>query len=210
MNSTRDRILTTLLQQPRASINVLAHAVGINAISVRHHLINLQAEGLITAEEERHGVGRPRLVYTLTEKGLERFPSRYLSLTNRLLDQLKESLPKKTIDRLFVQMAKEMAAEYAPLVASLPMEEKLNMVKALLAKEGFSVEWEKDGERYLIHEISCPYYHIGQSHPEVCEVDQTVIATILANPVEKVGCIFSGQKHCSYAINVTPASDKPK
>ena len=71
MKSTRDRILQTLLHQPRASINKLAEAVGINPISVRHHLTNLQMEGLVDAQEERHGVGRPRLVYVLTQEGME-------------------------------------------------------------------------------------------------------------------------------------------
>ena len=48
MNSTRDRILQTLLRQPRTTINELAEAVGINPISVRHHLTNLQVEGLVS------------------------------------------------------------------------------------------------------------------------------------------------------------------
>lgn len=85
MKSTRDRILQSLLHHPRSTINVLAGEIGINPISVRHHLTNLQAEGLIKAEEERHGVGRPRLAYSLTEDGMERFPTRYLRLTTRLL-----------------------------------------------------------------------------------------------------------------------------
>ena len=34
-------------------INELAEVVGINPISVRHHLNSLQADGLIEAEEER-------------------------------------------------------------------------------------------------------------------------------------------------------------
>lgn len=201
MNTTRERIFKTLLHQPKSSISQLAKSVGISAISVRHHLTNLQAEGLVSAEEERHGVGRPRLVYSLTEIGVERFPTRYLTLTNRLLNQIKETLPKQTVNRLFVQMAQELAASHAPQLASLPMEQKLNALKELLAEEGFSVEWEKTGEGYLIHEVSCPYYHIGQSHPEVCKVDQTMIATMLSIPVEKVSCILNGQKHCSYAIN---------
>ena len=46
MKSTRDRILQTLLRQPRRTINELAEAVGINPISVRHHLTNMQVEGL--------------------------------------------------------------------------------------------------------------------------------------------------------------------
>ena len=57
MKSTRDKILNTLLTQRQATIKQLSEVVGINGISVRHHLINLQAEGLVTAEEQRHGVG---------------------------------------------------------------------------------------------------------------------------------------------------------
>ena len=89
MKSTKDKILQTLLRRPKITINELADAVGINPISVRHHLTNLQMEGLVSADEERHGVGRPRLVYSLTEDGMERFPTKYLRLTTRLLAQMR-------------------------------------------------------------------------------------------------------------------------
>src|SRR5512135_1037556 len=126
MKSTRDRILQTLVSQPRSTITDLASAVDINAISVRHHLTSLQAEGLVAAEEERHGVGRPRLVYGLTEKGLERFPTRYLRLTNRLLDQMKDSMPPAVISKLFSAMASEIASDYAQQIKTLTVEEKLD------------------------------------------------------------------------------------
>jgi DeoR family transcriptional regulator, suf operon transcriptional repressor len=200
MKSTRERILQTLLSHPRSTINELAEAVSINAISVRHHLISLQADGLATAEEERHGVGRPRLVYFLTEKGLERFPTSYFRLTNQLLDQLKESLPEPVVTNLFSQMAANLAAGYTQQIQSMSIEEKLNLIKELLAKEGFSVEWEKQGDQYAIHEITCPYYHVGQSHPEVCSVDQTLISTVLSIPVEKINCVLQGDAHCTYLI----------
>jgi len=74
MKSTRERILQTLLVNPHSTISDLAEAVKINNISVRHHLINLLAEGYIVAEEERHGVGRPRLVYSLSQAGQENSP----------------------------------------------------------------------------------------------------------------------------------------
>lgn len=200
MKSTRDRILQTLLNHPNSTIIDLAGAVGINAISVRHHLTSLQAEGLVTAEEERHGVGRPRLVYSLTEKGLERFPTRYLRLTNRLLDQMKEALPPAAISKLFSQMAAGIAADYAEQIKSFTVEEKLEFIKSLLAAEGFSVEWERRGEDYLIHEITCPYYHVGQSHPEVCTVDQALISEVLSIPAHKINCVLTGDAHCTYVI----------
>jgi len=200
MKSTRDRILQTLLRQPRASINELAEAVGINPISVRHHLTNLQMEGLVDAQEERHGVGRPRLVYVLTEEGMERFPTRYLRLTTRLLAQMKESMPQPMISKLFTQVAEGLAAEYSEQVKGLSMEERLETVKELLADEGFTVEWEKAANGYLIHEITCPYYQIGQNHPEVCTVDQILISKMLAVPANKVQCILEGNAHCTYLV----------
>lgn len=200
MKSTKDRILQTLLRKPRITINEIAEAVGINAISVRHHLSNLEKEGLIDAQEVRHGVGRPRLVYSLTQDGMERFPTKYLRLTTRLLAQMKESMPAPAVAKLFSQVAEEMASDYSEQIKDLSMEERLDFVKDMLAQEGFTVEWEKKGSEYQIHEITCPYYQIGVAHPEVCTVDQTLISKMLALPANKVQCILDGGAHCTYVV----------
>lgn len=200
MKSTRDKILQILLRQPRQTINEIAEAVGINPISVRHHLTNLQMEGLVAAEEERHGVGRPRLVYALTEDGMEKFPTRYLRLTTRLLAQMKETMPEPVVTKLFSRIAEDLASEYAGQMQGLDMEERLDFVKEMLSQEGFTVEWEKKDDQYQIHEISCPYYQIGIAHPEVCTVDQALISKMLAVPANKVQCILDGGTHCTYIV----------
>ncbi|MBI2759448.1 MAG: winged helix-turn-helix transcriptional regulator [Chloroflexi bacterium] len=208
MKSTRDRILQTILRQPRRTINELAEAVSINPISVRHHLTNLQMEGLVSAEEERHGVGRPRLVYALTEEGMEKFPTRYLRLTTRLLAQMKESMPGPVISQLFSQIAEDLANEYSERMSGLSMEERLDFVKEMLGEEGFTVEWEKKGNQYQIHEITCPYYQIGVAHPEVCTVDQALISKMLAVPASKIECILSGGSHCTYVVQAGQSTSR--
>jgi DeoR family suf operon transcriptional repressor len=205
MNSTRDKILKTLLRKPRSTINEMAEIVGINPISVRHHLTNLQMEGLVNAQEERHGVGRPRLVYLLTEDGMEKFPTRYLRLTTRLLAQMKESMPGPVVSKLFGQIAEDLASEYASDMQGMSMEERLDFVKDMLGDEGFTVEWEKKDGNYQIHEISCPYYQIGIAHPEVCTVDQTLISKMLALPASKVQCILDGGSQCTYLVQPAEA-----
>lgn len=200
MKSTRERILQTLLNNPRSTINELADAVGINAISVRHHLNSMLADGLVTSEEERHGVGRPRLVYYLTDEGLERFPTRYFRLANRLLDQLKGALPASAIESLFSTMAKDLAEEHSRQTKNLSFEEKLNFLKKLLSEEGFIVDWEKVGDDYHIREVTCPYLQVGQEHPQVCLVDQTLISMVLAIPAQKISCVLTGDHHCTYVV----------
>ncbi|HJW91255.1 MAG TPA: winged helix-turn-helix transcriptional regulator [Anaerolineales bacterium] len=203
--NTRERVLQTLLRKHRCTINELAEAVGINPISVRHHIAKLQADGLVTSEEERHGVGRPRQNYFLTEAGLEHFPTRYMRLTVRLLKQLKEHLPSGIVGQLFTEMAADMVQDYAnhARLHGMDTEQRLELVKSLLREEGFDIEWVRQGDEYHIREISCPYLHVGQNHPEICWVDQTLISTVLNLPAEKVKCVLDGDNYCTYVVTST-------
>ena len=209
MSTTRERILQTILNRQRCTINELANVVEINPISVRHHIIKLQAEELVDSEEERHGVGRPRRVYFLTEAGLERFPTRYLRITNRLLDQMKDVLPNSTLDKIFTQVGEGLASDFTGEVdlRSLNMEDRLDLLTELLLDEGFIVEWERKGDEIHIKEMNCPYYKIGQNHPEVCTIDQTLISNVLSVPATKIRCILDGDSFCTYVIPMIPTSD---
>jgi DeoR family suf operon transcriptional repressor len=202
MTTTRERVLNTLLTRPRSTINNLAESVGINPISVRHHIARLEAEGLVDSDEELHGVGRPRRVYFLTEHGVEHFPTRYMRLTLRLLEQLKESMPEQTVKQLFSTMAEGLVEDYTGdgQTDGLSMEERLDLLQKTLTKEGFNVEWEKKGPAYHIREINCPYLHVSQNHPEVCTVDQALISAFLDVPAEKVTCVLHGDANCTYIV----------
>lgn len=198
--STRDKVLYTLLNHPRATINDIADAVGINNISVRHHLTSLQAENLVECVEERHGIGRPRLVYSLTDQGSEKFPTNYMRLATRILAQMKNSLPPNVVEQMFNSIATEMSTEHQEEARQLTLEGKLNLITRVLESEGFTVNWEKTSDGYIIQESSCPYYHVGQDHPEVCNVDMTMISNLLSVPVEKTGCVLGGSSQCTYFI----------
>lgn len=202
MSSTKERVLQTLLTQPRQTIIELAGNVGINPISVRHHMSNLQAEGLVISEEKIHGVGRPRRVYFLTEAGFEKFPTRYVRLTIRLLEQLKETMPAPLVNQLFAQIAEELAHDFtsSKSLQNMSIEERLDSMKEWLTQEGFQIEWEKRGNQYHIVETSCPYYHVGQDHPEICAVDQVLISSVLSSPASKTKCILNGDHHCLYVV----------
>jgi len=200
---TRDKVLRTLLTRPRRTINELADEVGISPISIRHHISSLSAEGLVNSDEERHGVGRPRQVFFLTESGVEQFPTRYVRLTIRLLEQLKETMPAALVKQLFTQMAQELAKDLAADANThgLTMQERLDLVKHILQQEGFTIEWEQQGDQYQIREVSCPYYFVGQDHPEVCAVDQILISTMLSSPAAKTKCILNGDTCCTYVVS---------
>ncbi|MBI3159299.1 MAG: winged helix-turn-helix transcriptional regulator [Chloroflexi bacterium] len=208
MSNTREIILRELLGRQRCSIYDLAEAVGISPIAVRHHISRLEAENLIASESERHGVGRPRRMYFLTDEGMERFPTRYLSLSMRLVETLKESFPAEVVNRLFREiassLAKELMDDSGNSAASLT--ERLELVRHGLSAQGFTIEITESAGNFEIRETSCPYIHVGQEHPEVCLVDQTLIATVLATDIEKTHCVLNGDAYCAYSAPRIPVN----
>jgi predicted ArsR family transcriptional regulator len=111
------------------------------------------------------------------------------------------------VKQLFTQMALDISSEYSQITETMSIEEKLNLITDILSREGFTVDWDHDTDGYRINEISCPYYHIGQKHPEICNVDQTMIASILSIPVEKISCVLGGGNQCTYLVKQTPVSE---
>lgn len=201
-NNTRDRVLKTLLMNHRSTVNELAEAVDINPISVRHHVNKLEAEGLIQSEEERHGVGRPRLVYSLSEKGMEQFPQRYLDLTLRILRQLKESLSPEMVSTLFQEIAEDMAEEITADInlGDLSLEERLTLLQKVLTREGFTVRLNSVDDEFHLVEASCPYHHVGEDYPEICVVDQELISRFVTVPPTRIECMLDGDDRCVYRI----------
>lgn len=200
MKSTREKILRTLLAFPGSTINDLAEAVGINGISVRHHLTALEAEDLIKSAEERHGVGRPRLIYSLTEKGIEKFPTSYLQLTKRILETLNQKLSPNALQAFFEEIGAEIAQPYLHDLEGKSLDTRIQLVKTALTNEGFIVELSKDEQAYTMSSLSCPYYRIGLDHPVVCTIDHTVINKLTGAEIEVESCIFDGADRCTYRI----------
>ncbi len=205
--STRDLILANLRRKGQCSVSELADLTEISPISVRHHLAVLQAEGFVTAIPERRGVGRPRLLYSLTEAGLERFPTKYLALTNRLLSEIKGRLPQEVVEQLFRDMAANMASEMSAQIEGLPMAQRVDRLLQLLSDQGFEAraEVDKQGD-YRVTELNCPYYRISLRHPEVCTIDAEIISQALDASVHRQSCILSGDRNCTFSVHMpTPA-----
>jgi predicted ArsR family transcriptional regulator len=141
-------------------------------------------------------------MYSLTEQALELFPTRYLRLTNRLIEEIKESMPEGKVLELFASVAANMADAYAQELKGLPLEERMQRLTEMLTDEGFDADFEEQDNAWVIRELSCPYLQVGLQHPEVCHLDHVFIAKALSLPVERVSCLLKGDAHCTYKVNL--------
>mgnify|MGYP000965713040 FL=1 len=112
MRNTKEKILDQILLLQTATITQLADRLNISEISVRHHLQKLEAEGIVTSSEERHGVGRPRFIYRLTEKGFQNAPVNHIKLTDLPLTTMERVLGADALAELFKQIGADLALSH--------------------------------------------------------------------------------------------------
>ena len=199
-SSTREVILRAIKQANEATVEELAGAANVSPVTVRHHLHSLQAEGLLDVRSVRRKVGRPYYVYTLSEKGNELFPQRYVHLSSRLLDELKSRFPGEVVAELFQSVVESIVDEHRDQFESLSFEDRLDYLVQLLAQEGFLASWEHTEKGYRLTEYSCPYFSIGQKHVEVCVLDRQIIQLVLDAEIKQQSCVLNGDDCCQFSV----------
>lgn len=199
-HSTRRAVLEALRSANAATVAQLSEIVGVKAITIRHHLNGLLAEGLVEVEERRQTVGRPIYVYHLSPEAENLFPQKYHQLVERLLDQVKLSLPPDTVDMLIKSLATSLAEEFRGEFEALPEPERLNHLIELLGREGFMAQWRRTENGVELVEYHCPYYAVGQRHPEICQIDEELIRVALKAQVAKEACLLTGDPACKFLL----------
>jgi predicted ArsR family transcriptional regulator len=206
MQQTRQHILEILKEQDEATVDQivdgLTQRIGtITAVTVRHHLEILRADGFVTAPtvRRRTSPGRPQHVYALTEKALELFPNNYRSLADELLLQIKAQLSHHEVNVILENVADQIASGLPQSDAPLPL--RLDQVVDYLTEQGYNSEWEQTDSGYLLHTNNCPYHHLAEKHTELCVMDMRVISSLLGGTVpRRVSHLIEGDASCAYLI----------
>jgi predicted ArsR family transcriptional regulator len=202
MQTTRQEILEILKAEGQATVEDLAQRLELTPMTIRHHLNVLQAQNLVEAAKVRRSqkVGRPRLVYTLTEAADSVFPQSYGDLARYLVSEVKESLGEDKMRTLFQRVARRMAKEAPPPVEGQSFEERLAQVADFLEERGFISRWEKTDEGYIFTNINCPYRRVTREHEDLCIMDTMLMRQLLGVEPRRLNSLREGEPACRFLL----------
>jgi predicted ArsR family transcriptional regulator len=202
MQSTRQEILEILKEERQATVEDLAQRLELTPMTIRHHLNVLQAQNLVVAAKVRRSqkVGRPRLVYTLTEAADELFPQSYGELARHLVSEVKETVGEEETRAIFRRIANRIIKEAPAPVEGQTFEDRMEQVTGFLESLGFILRWEKTDEGYIFANINCPYRRVSAEHTEVCTMDTMLLEGLLGVEPQRLGSLREGDAACSCLI----------
>jgi DeoR family transcriptional regulator, suf operon transcriptional repressor len=203
---TRQHILEILREQGEATVDELVAELekriqhGITAVTVRHHLDVLRSERMVTepAIRRRRTPGRPRYVYTLTDKAHEQFPNDYQTLVKNLIGQMKATLPPPSVNVIM-----EGAADQMIVQANVPettIERRLDYVVEYLNQHGYEASWQPCPDGFILSTRNCPYHQVAIEHGELCVMDMRLISGLVGSVPRMLGRIAENHDSCDYLI----------
>ncbi len=200
MQKTRRTILEFLKQRGRATLEELAGEARVASMSARGHLSVLERDGLVTYDEVRGKVGRPRFVYSLTDLGQDQFPKSYHVLCNRVLEAATTS-SADAASELASRIAQAWADDHRGRVAGQSFAEKVRTLGAIRTEEGAMASVEPTEDGFLLVQHHCPASCVAARFPHViCTAEMGYIRRLLDATVERVTWAQNGDGTCSYRI----------
>jgi predicted ArsR family transcriptional regulator len=221
VESTREQFLRYVRGRRETTVAQLADSLHLSQQAVRRHLDGLRADGLVDVRQERHGVGRPTLLFYTTERGEELAGRTYLQMLTRMFKHLEKldasqvsgADGQQVLEQVFSGIASEMAADHIGEVHGATLDQRIDEVSKALEREGIVDSWEKlDNGTYHIVNEECPYLRLAELSDAACKSDRRSIELLIGADVEQTLRIVDGAPACEYIVRphlVTLLDDMP-
>lgn len=201
MQATRQEILDYLHRYAEATVRQLGEHLGLTSTGVRQHLGILEREHLVEADETRGRVGRPALVYRLTDRGQQLYPKQYDTLTNAILDEVKTKAGSAALLTMLRGAAARMADTHAGRLDGRSFGDRVRETVRIMREQGLIVEFEdRDDGTFLIHECTCPYPTVARRHPGVCALEVDLVCRLSGGDARLTSSLLRGDRACTYRI----------
>ncbi|NNJ75122.1 MAG: transcriptional regulator [Anderseniella sp.] len=211
MNDRREQllhILKTLGPRPTSS---LANRLEMTLAGVRKHLKLLEHDKLVASSGVVGGVGRPDLVWRLTQAGHDRFPDTHDTLTLDLIGSIRTVFGETGLDKLIAARESETRKRYARALSSAQSaRQKVERLADLRSEEGYMAQAEQiDDQTWRLAENHCPVCAAARVCQGLCWSELAIFRQVLGKSftVERDEYLLDGARRCSYLIrSLVPTS----
>src|SRR5690625_3177162 len=101
LSDSRKQLLDLIKHKGALSISEAVASTDLAKTTLREHFLQLERDGYVQRGYVRSGPGRPSIIYTLTNKGLNVYPSYEGRMMKEMLRYLKDEGKHVTIEAFF-------------------------------------------------------------------------------------------------------------
>jgi predicted ArsR family transcriptional regulator len=218
LSSRSRQDILRLLYRNSLSVEQIAQKLGLQPITIRHHLQSLVESGFVETIEERAGsVGRPKIYYKLVkEPPLVSYPRRgYLMLNNFLVSTLRSSFGENQARKLLRKVGLDMGDNTAKRLGMeyevrdwTPKAFEQFFVRDYLENMGTEPEIVEVSDKKIVYRLhNCLFFEMAVKTPEIiCDVLHESFHEGLAKTMNKdikithQACMAKDKPYCELSV----------
>ena len=200
-STSKSAALTLLKRGPDSSLAQVAHGLAISKVAALGHMQRLESEGLVERSYRAGHVGRPTVLFRLTERGSTLFPQAYTEMSRCALEFIERRLGREAVAELLSQRASEVADRNWSRLQSGPLPARVAELARVRTEGGYMAEI--GGRRPGVVELrehNCPILALAREYPEACETERRMFESVLRAKVEVSHRVVAGDPVCRFLI----------
>lgn len=200
-NHTRMKLLLLIKKSGGMSVDELSRHLGITPMGVRQHLLALEKRGILKFVPKKHGVGRPKFLYVLTQKGSTIFPHSYDRLATDILRHLTKTAGRTMVDTLFKKRKEALLTEKESILPDRTnFRSRVAAMAEILNADGYLVELEETDKDFKIKKFHCPISQVATEFKDPCKYELELYRELLHSEVSRERWQVKGDTSCTYVI----------
>jgi DeoR family suf operon transcriptional repressor len=205
----RGQILLDLKRNGSNTARGLAETLALSLNAVRHHLRELESEGLVHHRREQRGLGAPTFAFHLSPAGDGLFPQRYKEIVTEVLDRVAERAGREAVTGAMEDRFEALARRIEIGTSDADRSGRLELVRRALQEDGFMADWTEDSDGYRLTEHHCAIRALAERFPEICELEARFLARVLSADVKRTAHTLTGCRACEYRVRFTETDEPP-
>ncbi len=195
----RLEILNSLKRSKGLSVNELVRKMKMSYMGIKQHCLTLQRDGYLDTWRRPQKMGRPEMVYRLTRRTHELFPSDSNQVTIELLRSVQESYGPNAPEKLLYNVFERKIATLKARVKGDTVEERAKWLARVRDSEGYMAQFgvdEKGGPQIL--ECHSPILNLLDRYPIIGRLEQDLFEAVLGTSVRREETRNSGLYECAF------------
>lgn len=198
LQEAKSDLLDLIKERSEISVEDGSDALGLAKTTIRQHLSNLVSMGFVDTRSHRHGRGRPRKMYSLTEKSEVFFEQRENEFLMRFIQYLNDEGRDDVVREFIVEMVHEVCDGLD--VSDAEISERISALEALARRQGFMAQTVDNDDHTILEFRNCPFFKVAQVTDFFCKIEHQHVEEILGIPAERIRHRLKGDQTCAYCI----------
>ncbi len=191
--SARLKVLNELKRTQGLPVKDLAGRLGMSYMGVKGICLDLEKRGLVDTWRQPQKIGRPRLLYRLTPRAHELYPTASTPMTIEVLQSAYKLYGPSAPEKLLFVVFQKKTGEYESRLRGKTPAERARALARLRDQDGYMSEMEVEpGGVLKIVEHHSPILDLLRAFPIVAKLETDMFQRLLGTEVERVETAVSG------------------